>query len=261
MTDPLLDALRPVPAPATLLPTVLRRVGLAPDRYLVRPSPVGDVVVVHDRGAVSACLVVADRAIEDVVVEFARRFGRTCLPDEDPDQALVARVDRVLAGEPCDALHFDLSGVSAFQRAVLAKTAEIPLGEVRPYGWIAAEIGRPGAVRAVGTALGRNPVPLLIPCHRVVRTDGRIGDYAFGTPAKRAVLRVEGVDPDELERLAARGVRYVGDEAAGTFCHPTCATARAGGDDRRLPLRSAAAALERGLRPCPRCRPAAGAAA
>jgi O-6-methylguanine DNA methyltransferase len=80
----------------------------------------------------------------------------------------------------------------------LIKAREIPAGQVRPYGWIASEIGRPKAVRAVGTALGRNPVPLLIPCHRVVRTDGRVGDYAFGPPAKRALLAAEGLDPDAL---------------------------------------------------------------
>ena len=66
------------------------------------------------------------------------------------------------------------------------KALEIPRGEVRPYGWIAAEIGRPKAVRAVGTALGHNPVPLIVPCHRVVRSDGMIGQYSLGGPAQQA---------------------------------------------------------------------------
>ena len=69
---------------------------------------------------------------------------------------------------------------------MLTKTLEIPSGEVRPYGWVAREIGRPKAVRAVGSALGRNPVPVLIPCHRVVRSDGHVGNYGLGVPMKRA---------------------------------------------------------------------------
>ena len=70
-----------------------------------------------------------------------------------------------------------------FERAVLEKALEIPRGEVRPYSWIASEIGRPKAVRAVGSALAHNPVPLVMPCHRVVRADGMIGQYSPNTVA------------------------------------------------------------------------------
>jgi O-6-methylguanine DNA methyltransferase len=202
MTDPLVAALGPVPAPPTLEPRSLEAVGLA-DRYVVRPSPIGSVLVAYNGEGVSACIALGDPAPDDVAgaeARFAARFDRPLRPDPDPDPALVDRIDRALAGERVTGLRFDLRSVGVFGRAVLAKAAEIPAGEVRPYGWIAAEIGRPKAVRAVGTALGRNPVPLLIPCHRVVRTDGRIGDYAFGSPAKRAVLAAEGVDLALLAR-------------------------------------------------------------
>ena len=85
---------------------------------------------------------------------------------------------------------------------------------MRTYGWIAAQIGRPAAVRAVGTALRKNPVPVLIPCHRVVRSDGEIGDYALGgSQAKRAILAAEGLQSDEIQRLArqygSRPSRYL----------------------------------------------------
>ena len=91
------------------------------------------------------------------------------------------------------------------------KALDIPRGEVRPYGWVAAEIGRPKAVRAVGTALGHNPVPLIVPCHRVVRTDGHLGQYSLGGPEnKRAILASEGLDPDEMEDAARRGERLIG---------------------------------------------------
>ena len=72
---------------------------------------------------------------------------------------------------------------------------EIPWGEVRPYSWVAREIGRPRAVRAVGSSLGHNPLPFVVPCHRVVRADGHIGEYGAGGPAaKRAMLATEGID-------------------------------------------------------------------
>ena len=89
---------------------------------------------------------------------------------------------------------FDLRSVTEFERAVLLKAREIPRGEVRTYAWIAAQIGHPAAVRAVGSALRKNPVPLLIPCHRVVRSDGQIGQYALGgSDNKRTILAAEGV--------------------------------------------------------------------
>ena len=105
----------------------------------------------------------------------------------------------------------DLRGHSRFEQDVWRKALEIPRGEVRPYGWIAAEIGRPKAVRAVGTALGHNPVPLIVPCHRVVRSDGMIGQYSLGGPEnKRTILAAEGLDPEAMESAARRGERLVG---------------------------------------------------
>ena len=92
-----------------------------------------------------------------------------------------------------------------FYQAVWRACAEIPKGEVRTYGWIAAQIGHPAAVRAVGSALRKNPVPLLIPCHRVVRSDGHIGEYALGgSDAKRTVLQAEGIAPTAISDLAKR---------------------------------------------------------
>ncbi len=253
MSESLTSRIGPVAAPTTLVPRVLVALGLVADRYVVRSSPVGDVFVAYNERGISACLVIDGRPPEVVIDDFFARFGRSCNIDRAPSPDQLAAIDRVLAGAPSSALDFDLAALSAFQRAVLDKAAEIPAGEVRPYGWIAAEIGKPGAVRAVGTALGRNPVPLLIPCHRVVRTDGRIGDYAFGSPAKRTVLTSEGVDPDELERLASRGVRYLADARSGVFCHPTCSVVR--GHDDAIPFPTMAAAGSAGFAPCPRCRP------
>src|SRR6185503_2247719 len=118
-------------------------------------------------------------------------------------------------------------GHTDFERDVWHKALEIPRGEVRPYGWVAAEIGNPKAVRAVGTALAHNPIPLFIPCHRVVRSDGYIGRYSLGGPeAKRTALASEGLDLPSYERFLAAGMRYAGSDSTRIFCYPSCRHAR-----------------------------------
>ncbi len=155
-------------------------------------------------------------------------------------------------------LQFDLRGLSEFERAVLLKALEIPGGEVRPYSWIAREIGHPEAVRAVGTALGKNPVPLLIPCHRVVRADGTLGQYSMGgSRVKRALLEVEGVEPNTIEELAARGIRYLGNEKSRAYCYPTCGGTHSLVRSNKVPFHSGREALAAGYHPCRDCRPAA----
>lgn len=106
--------------------------------------------------------------------------------------SLRSDINEALDGGIAEALTFDLRGLSSFQQSVLKTCATIPPGALRPYGWIADELEKPGATRAVGTALAKNPIPLLIPCHRVVRADGAIGNYAFGSEMKRELLISEG---------------------------------------------------------------------
>ncbi|MQA17642.1 MAG: methylated-DNA--[protein]-cysteine S-methyltransferase, partial [Pseudonocardiaceae bacterium] len=127
---------------------------------------------------------------------YRDRFGRPMRPAERAPAELLTALHGGTAGP----LRFDLRGLTEFERDVLAATRQIPAGQTRPYSWVAGEIGRPRAVRAVGSALGRNPVPLLIPCHRVVRSDGGLGGYVFGTSTKERILRHELVDVDALRR-------------------------------------------------------------
>lgn len=87
--------------------------------------------------------------------------------------------------------NLDLSSYSAFQRAVWRITQTIPQGETRSYAWVAKKIGRPRAVRAVGQALKRNPYPGIIPCHRVIRSDGSLGGFSKGINLKRQLLQKE----------------------------------------------------------------------
>jgi hypothetical protein len=112
----------------------------------------------------------------------------------------------------------------------------------------------------VGSALGRNPVPVVIPCHRVVRTDGQVGDYVWGGPLKRTILGVEGVDVAEVERLGAAGVHYTGSDTTHIFCVPTCKDARRTTPQHTVRFKSATAARAAGYRPCLHCEPVPSAA-
>jgi O-6-methylguanine DNA methyltransferase len=249
-----LRALARVPAPAGLTTTVLGEVGLL-DRYFQIEAPLGLVYVAYNRRGLSAVL----RAGDDASFEhaFAALTGRPAVRAPEAPASLAAALSRHLHGERREQLRFDLRGLSDFERAVLLKALEIPRGEVRPYGWIAREIGRPRAVRAVGTALGHNPIPLFIPCHRVVRSDGHIGQYSLGGPeAKRTVLAAEGVSPDTLDKLAQAGVRYFGSDTTHIFCFPTCHHARRVMDRHLMRFASEAEAAAAGYRPCKACRPA-----
>lgn len=245
-------------APATLLPRTLLATGLA-DAYAAAESPAGLVFVAWNTRGVS----MVARAGEPGLFEeqFARGFGRRLERVDALPLRLGRAVARRLAGDRSVPIAVDLRGRSPFEEAVLRKALEIPSGEVRPYGWIAAEIGRPNAVRAVGTALGRNPIPLLIPCHRVVRSDGQIGEYSMGGPeVKRRVLTAEGLDLARMEGLARRGVRFVGSDTTRIFCMPTCRHARRIMPKHQVEFASLPDTRQADYRPCRACRPMAAAA-
>lgn len=140
----------------------------------------------------------------------------------------------------------DLSELGEFQRVVLAAARQIPYGEVRSYRWVAELIDRPRAVRAVGAALGGNPVPILIPCHRVVRSDGSLSGYAFGLPIKDQLLTLERDTPVLIGCTTTRIV-----------CRRGCGHEQRVGEERRVVFASVEDARAMGYRPCRVCRPAA----
>jgi O-6-methylguanine DNA methyltransferase len=175
------------PAPRRVLETVLRQLELG-DEYALLDTLLGPLYVAWNARGISAAMrTPTGAAFEE---RFRDRFGRAL---------------RQAREVPCDLGDtFDLSGLTEFERAVLLKAREIPRGEIRTYGWVASQIGRPTAVRAVGSALRKNPVPVFIPCHRVVRSDGQLGQYALGgTDQKRAILSAEGVEVEDVVRMVA----------------------------------------------------------
>ena len=242
-------------APAGLAHATLVAVGLADD-YTIIDSPIGPLRIAwNGRGVSTVESAPDDRTFE---ARFEARTGRSIQQQEALPADLARAVERRLAGDRRARISLDLRGTTDFEQAVWRKALEIPRGEVRPYGWIAAEIGRPKAVRAVGTALGHNPVPLIVPCHRVVRSDGLIGQYSLGGPGnKRTILAAEGLDPDELEQLARAGVRYVGSDTTHIYCLPSCHNARRIQPKHRVPFSSLASSEAAGYRACRECRPAA----
>ena len=247
------------PAPPRHGHAALDAVGLADD-YAQIESPLGPLRVAWNGRGVSA----VDGSGDDRAFEraFFARTGRHAGRVSALPPRLARAVGRRLAGDRRARIELDLRGSTEFEQAVWLKALEIPRGQVRPYGWIAAEIGRPKAVRAVGTALGHNPIPLIVPCHRVVRTDGHIGQYSLGGPAnKRTILAAEGADPDGLEGLARAGIRYIGSDTTHIFCLPTCHDARRVTPLHEVRFPSSRAAFDAGYRPCKHCRPVAAAGA
>jgi O-6-methylguanine DNA methyltransferase len=240
-------------APRGLADAVMAEVGLL-DSWTEVPGPIGPLYIAWARSGITA----AERAgdPDGFETEYRLRHGRSVHRAATMPPQLARQVEKRLHGRPTSGPPVDLDTLTQFEQDVLRKTMEIPYGEVRPYSWVAREIGRPRAVRAVGSALAGNPVTFVIPCHRVVRADGHIGNYGAGGPeAKREVLGVEGIDTRELERLAGRGVRFTGSDTTNVYCYPSCRHARRIASRHEVRFRSAEDAHTAGYRPCRVCRP------
>ncbi|MFH0871983.1 MAG: methylated-DNA--[protein]-cysteine S-methyltransferase [bacterium] len=141
------------------------------------------------------------------------KVSRVLLPHETNSAGkilLIAGIERFLEGEAVD---FDLERIaldrcSEFQRRVLLADFQIPRGWISTYGRIARRVGTPNASRAVGRALARNPFPLVIPCHRVLRSHGGLGGYRGGLAMKQALLQLEGVEFSAAGRVLTDRIYY-----------------------------------------------------
>ncbi|HET7711251.1 MAG TPA: methylated-DNA--[protein]-cysteine S-methyltransferase [Thermoanaerobaculia bacterium] len=195
-------------------------------------------------------------SFEEFQALYAKRYGaaleRRTIPEELKRQVAAAR-----SGEAVQKPKLDVESRSELEAAVVAALRTIPRGEVRSYSWLAQQVGRPKAVRAVANFVAGNIVPYLVPCHRVVPAGGGVGKYAYGSSAKRELLRREGVDVDALDALARQHVRFIGSKTTHIFCFPTCRDARRIREENRVPFHDTGDALKKGFRPCRRCLPAA----
>jgi len=197
-----------------------------------------DLARVADRLVISATdrgvsRVAYGRGAADVTPAGRRHAGRA---REELAQYLAGR--RTFFTVPVD-----LAGVGPFQGAVLAAAARIPFGAVTSYAALARRVGHPRAARAVGNALGANPAPILVPCHRVIRGDGTWGHYAFGGALKTRLLALERDTPV-----------LVGCASTRIVCRRGCVHERRVAEGGRVVFASLADARSVGYRACGTCR-------
>lgn len=168
-------------------------------RYASVSTPLGRLHVAYRGMAVCCTAFKSDRRVFERMC--GRLFGVRPVMDPRPPKDMAQQILDHLTGRRRFSGRIDLSRLTPFQQRVLQKIRTIPAGQVRSYRWVAQAIGVERAARAVGTALARNPVPLLIPCHRVIRSDGRLGEYSGGGPSVKAkLLAFEGMDLKRLRR-------------------------------------------------------------
>lgn len=139
----------------------------------------------------------AGRTLAAFARNYQARFGVRPEKGKIPNHYSRA-VMEAAAGREFKPVPLDLTGLSEFQQKVLKFLQRVPRGEVRTYAWLARKAGHPRAARAVGNTMARNPIPFLIPCHRVVPAAGGIGNYGLGRRLKRELLMREGVTEDQL---------------------------------------------------------------
>ena len=159
--------------------------------YSCLDSPFGPVFIAETIRGV--CLVSLSKISEAKFQSLIRkRFQKEVIRDNKRLKNVIHELSSYFNGHRVNFKSIlDLSIGTEFQRKVWEKVSEIPYGEQRSYKWIADEIGSPHAVRAVGNAVGKNPVPPIIPCHRVIRSDGNLGGFSSGIALKKWLLKLE----------------------------------------------------------------------
>lgn len=167
--------------------------GLADVAYASMDSPLGELLVaVTDRGIVRVAY--SSEVEDEVLAELAARVSPRVLRLPARTDGARHELDEYFAGSRRSFdLPVDWSLVRGFAQGVLRATARVPFGETTTYRRVAEEAGSPRASRAAGNALGSNPIPIVVPCHRVLHTGGGLGGYAGGLERKRALLTLEGV--------------------------------------------------------------------
>ncbi len=190
----------PVSLPSLAPRRARSRTQTSPAWWTVVESPLGPLRLVATERGLALISFAASESEQATIDELARR-GLSPLPDADAppsarDVLALARteLDEYFAGSRRDFdLPLDWWGVTPFTRDTLEATSAVPFGRLETYGGIAGRIGKPGASRAVGNALGSNPLPVIVPCHRIVASGGGIGGYTGGLGIKQRLLAIEGV--------------------------------------------------------------------
>ncbi|MDI6690129.1 MAG: methylated-DNA--[protein]-cysteine S-methyltransferase [Actinomycetota bacterium] len=146
-----------------------------------------------------AGLILPTKCEEEIQKEVLRRFpAATC--DNNKNTSLAKILSSYFRGEKVKFNQtLDLVDFSPFEREVFQTVCTIPYGETRTYKWVAEVLAKPRAYRAIGKALGRNPIPIVVPCHRVVKSDGELGGFSAGVWWKKELLKLEGYLGDKAD--------------------------------------------------------------
>jgi methylated-DNA-[protein]-cysteine S-methyltransferase len=190
--DMLRAALEAEPPPVSALAERAARAGLLDIAYAELDSPLGPLLAaVTDRGLVR--LACEDGERDAVLEDLARRVSPRVLEARTKLDPIARELDEYFAGRRrAFDLAIDWTLSQGFTRRVLEATARIPFGAVETYKDVAGQAGSPRGYRAAGNALGSNPIPIVVPCHRVVASGGKLGGYTGGIDRKRKLLAVEG---------------------------------------------------------------------
>ena len=167
--------------------------GLVDVAYARAESPFGDLMVAATRRGLARLAFLSGADEEEVAAELAARISPRVLHAPEKLDDVRRQLEEYFAGRRRRfELRTDKALIHGFQRRVLSRTAQIPYGSYLTYAEVAAEAGSPRAHRAAGSALARNPIPIVIPCHRVLRSGGVVGNYGGGPEMKERLLRMEG---------------------------------------------------------------------
>lgn len=159
--------------------------------YNIKESSLGYILLVARNGRLFRLDIMAGEP-HLIKKELAAAYPGS-VESEKPFREIREDLDRYFKGEKVEfRAEIDISGLRPFTQKVLKELMNIPYGELRSYGWIGKRLGYPSASRAVGQAVGRNPIPIIIPCHRVIRQDGNIGGFSSGIHIKKMLLSIEG---------------------------------------------------------------------
>ncbi len=169
-----------------------RREGLETVGYGVVDSPLGPLWIAVGPKGVLAIHYGGEPSMRELG-RIVRAYGPGLLPDARRSDPVARELDQYFAGKRKSFdIAVDLSGLTVFQRRILGATARVGYGDVATYARVAAKAGNGKASRAAGQALTANPIPIVVPCHRIVATEGTLGGYAGGLEAKRRLLALEG---------------------------------------------------------------------
>ncbi len=179
---------------ASTLPDAAAAGGLLDVAVGTMSTPIGELLVAVSSRGLATIAFEGDEYRDEVLGRIARQISPRILPSAKSTDAWRHELDEYFAsGRTRFDLPVDRRLMHGIASTVLRQTSKIPYGEVSTYGTIAKEIGHPTAARAVGRALGSNPIPIVIPCHRVIGASGKLTGYAGGIDRKITLLELEGV--------------------------------------------------------------------